>query len=98
MTDREFVALMESRNDLTYKELDGEYSVLHSSGVVTTIPMSSLSDISLDTLISILTGELEPTVLHHMTRVVGYYSRIDNWNKSKQGELKDRHKGDYAIK
>ena len=33
----------------------------------------------------------------HMTRVVGYYSRTQNWNKSKLGELKDRHQGDYGI-
>jgi hypothetical protein len=35
--------------------------------------------------------------VHHVTRIVGYYSRIENWNKSKRGELKDRHKGDYRI-
>ena len=34
----------------------------------------------------------------HMTRVVGYYSRTQNWNKSKLGELKDRHEGDYSIR
>jgi ribonucleoside-triphosphate reductase len=31
-----------------------------------------------------------------MARVVGYYSRVENWNKSKLGELTDRHKGDYT--
>lgn len=32
------------------------------------------------------------------TRVVGYFSKIDNWNKSKkQGELVDRHKGRYNV-
>jgi len=32
-----------------------------------------------------------------MTRVVGYYSKTENWNASKHGELKDRHEGDYAV-
>jgi len=32
-----------------------------------------------------------------MTRVVGYYSRINNWNKSKLGELKDRQRGNYTV-
>lgn len=32
-----------------------------------------------------------------ITRIVGYYSRIDNWNKSKLGELKDRQKGNYSV-
>jgi hypothetical protein len=36
-------------------------------------------------------------VLYHMSRVVGYYSFIHNWNKSKAGELKDRHRGNYAV-
>jgi ribonucleoside-triphosphate reductase len=35
--------------------------------------------------------------VHGLTRIVGYFSRVDNWNGSKQGELKDRHKGDYSI-
>ena len=32
------------------------------------------------------------------TRVVGYFSKIENWNKSKaEGELEDRHKGNYLV-
>ena len=34
----------------------------------------------------------------HISRVVGYYSRIDNWNKSRRGELKARQTGDYGIR
>ena len=34
----------------------------------------------------------------HETRVVGYFSRIENWNKSKRfGELVARHRGRYAV-
>ena len=36
--------------------------------------------------------------LHGVTRIVGYFSRINNWNKSKIGELHDRHSGDYGVK
>ncbi len=32
-----------------------------------------------------------------ITRIVGYYSRINNWNKSKVGELKDRQSGNYSV-
>ena len=33
-----------------------------------------------------------------LTRVVGYFSKIQNWNKSKRyGELINRHRGDYAV-
>lgn len=33
--------------------------------------------------------------LQGVTRIVGYYSRINNWNKSKVGELADRRQGNY---
>ncbi len=32
-----------------------------------------------------------------MSRVVGYYSIIENWNDSKKAELIDRQSGDYKI-
>jgi ribonucleoside-triphosphate reductase len=35
--------------------------------------------------------------VYGVTRIVGYYSRINNWNKSKIGELHDRHRGDYSV-
>ena len=47
---------------------------------------------------NVLIGKLHPKILVHMTRVVGYYSKTENWNVSKLGELKDRRKGDYIIK
>ncbi len=33
----------------------------------------------------------------HITRVVGYFSRVENWNDSKKGELKDRQDGSYSV-
>ncbi|MFP4026227.1 MAG: anaerobic ribonucleoside-triphosphate reductase [Candidatus Brocadiia bacterium] len=35
--------------------------------------------------------------VHGLTRIVGYFSRVNNWNKSKHGELKDRQKGNYSV-
>ncbi|MBU0650511.1 anaerobic ribonucleoside-triphosphate reductase [bacterium] len=35
--------------------------------------------------------------LTYMTRIVGYFSKIHNWNVSKKGELKDRHIGAYKV-
>ena len=35
--------------------------------------------------------------VRQVTRIVGYFSRVGNWNKSKLGELKDRHAGDYRV-
>lgn len=33
-----------------------------------------------------------------VTRIVGYYSRVNNWNKAKIGELRDRRAGMYWAK
>jgi ribonucleoside-triphosphate reductase len=37
------------------------------------------------------------TDVYGVTRIVGYFSRINNWNKSKLGELKARHRGNYGV-
>ena len=31
------------------------------------------------------------------TRIIGYFSSVKNWNKSKVGELKDRRAGNYKV-
>lgn len=43
-------------------------------------------------------GIVQGKDVYHMTRIVGYYSKVHNWNSSKLGELADRHAGDYNIK
>lgn len=35
--------------------------------------------------------------VYGISRVVGYFSRINNWNKSKQAEFKTRQDGSYGI-
>ncbi len=42
-------------------------------------------------------GHCQSSDVYGMTRVVGYFSRIPNWNKSKLGELQDRHRGNYSV-
>ncbi len=39
----------------------------------------------------------KPIVCEGVTRIVGYYSRVQNWNKSKVGELRDRQEGLYGT-
>jgi hypothetical protein len=79
---------------------DGRTGVVvrhRKSGLLTRIPTAAVENAGWETLEAVLVGRREPQVLQHMTRVVGYFSRIENWNKSKIGELKDRHRGDYSI-
>lgn len=42
-------------------------------------------------------GKCKSENIFGMSRVVGYYSIIENWNESKQAELKDRQSGMYKI-
>jgi len=42
-------------------------------------------------------GWCESGNVYGMTRIVGYFSRISNWNQSKLGELKDRRRGNYSV-
>lgn len=42
-------------------------------------------------------GDEGRQVLRGYTRIVGYYTNIHNWNKSKLGEIVDRHKGNYRV-
>jgi len=67
------------------------------SGYKTRFLISAILENDWATLRGLATGETNITPLYHVTRIVGYYSRIENWNKSKLGELTDRRKGNYAV-
>jgi len=67
------------------------------TGLITQVDSSKLADHSWLDIRAVLSGQRSPQALYHMTRVCGYYSRIENWNASKVAELQDRRKGNYAI-
>ena len=46
---------------------------------------------------AVLTGKRNAIIMDHVTRIVGYYSKVRNWNKSKVGELHDRQAGNYRV-
>jgi len=37
------------------------------------------------------------TNTYGISRIVGYFSKVENWNGSKQAEFRDRQKGNYKI-
>ncbi len=47
--------------------------------------------------IDVINCSRKAIVCHGVTRIVGYYSRTHNWNKSKIGELRDRQNGSYGT-
>lgn len=103
MTGSELFDAVEAHTDLegvgildTYK--GPAVQIRHKPSRLTTqFPLAAVANLDWPELESVLIGQREPAVLHSISRVVGYFSRIQNWNESKIGELKDRHKGSYAL-
>lgn len=77
---------------------DDEALVCHTeAGIKHAITVSSILNHSWQELEGVLTGKREPHVMIHLTRIVGYYSRVQNWNRSKIAELNDRCAGSYGV-
>jgi hypothetical protein len=77
---------------------EGEALVCHKeTGIKHAVTVSSILDHTWQELEAVLTGKREARVMVHLTRIVGYYSRVQNWNRSKLAELDDRHAGAYSI-
>ena len=79
-TDKDDSVLVLS--DTTKK--DGIYGKYIEVGVeeILTAPLKDIWDV--------IANNRKALVCHGVTRIVGYYSRTHNWNKSKVGELRDR--------
>ena len=61
------------------------------------VSVSAIRDNKWEDLEAVLLGKRSPRIMTHITRIVGYYSQLQNWNRSKIAELGDRHKGDYSV-
>ena len=66
-------------------------------GSKTEIPIAEVIASAAQDLIDVLLGRRDAKVMRHVTRIVGYYSELQNWNGSKLAELADRHKGEYGL-
>lgn len=97
----DFFAAVEQHQDLEGTAIDHEkqeFIVQHlPTKHFTRVHANAIKENDWEVIEEILTLQREPMALHHITRVVGYFSRIENWSKSKLGELKDRVQGDYTC-
>lgn len=59
------------------------------------IPIMEVVGKPLNQLMDVLELKRKSRTLDGITRIVGYYSRVDNWNSSKKSELHDRILGRY---
>lgn len=60
------------------------------------ITKSKIEGYDFENVLNVINGR-EPVILDGITRIVGYFSKTSNWNKSKIGELADRREGNYKI-
>jgi len=100
---QDFIAKVDAHEELTGVGVlpdlsNGVVVVSHkTSGLTSKIPVADIEELEWELLYDLISGKREPIALRQMTRVVGYYSRVENWNQSKLGELKDRRKGVYTV-
>jgi len=107
MNIKKFMNQVEQCKDLVplgvaFKETDSKtvshFIVKHrQTKLEVKLPIEAVEKSEWETLYDVMSGKREPSVLQHMSRVVGYFSKTENWNPSKIGELKDRQDGDYKL-
>jgi hypothetical protein len=77
-----------------------------STHMVAEIPRlpQHLHDAGADDILAILEGRENPKRIEHVTRIVGYFSHVKDWNGSKVEELRARRRtphrvptGDYQL-
>ena len=98
MTSQEFVDKLKKSDEFEMKdELKDSYIILNKKTEKKyKVSKEFFSEMDWDNIYSVLQGR-EPIIMDGITRIVGYFSRISNWNKSKLGELADRREGNYRI-
>jgi hypothetical protein len=104
MTGTDFIEAVTADPELQFVHKDGEepsfkdfYVEFIPTQLITKFSEEAISSAGAADLIAVCRGEREPKVLQQISRVVGYYSKIQNWNKSKLGELNDRQHGNYTT-
>ena len=101
MDGQAFVELVRAHPDLGLVSVDADEEAIYlkrpSTGLCFRLTLQAVLEHEWEELAAVFADRRPPNVLSHITRIVGYYSRVENWNKSKHSELADRQKGDYYI-
>ncbi len=101
MDCREFLSKVQAHQDLQYIGCDDERFLVYVANKVTKarfeIAVSAIADSDWEQLLAMFLGNREAKIMTHLSRIVGYYALLHNWNKSKIAELNDRHKGQYTL-
>ena len=92
-TDTAFVI----RNYKLVKGLEGAFVEIDIRELINKVKDSAImsAEEQAQQIVDVIKTNRNDIILEGVTRIVGYYSRVNNWNKSKIGELRDRAKGEY---
>jgi hypothetical protein len=98
MSGEDFITKIKNHKDFELKdELKDSYVIFNSkTNRKYKLTKDYLEKADWTNLENVLTGR-EPIIMDGITRIVGYFSKISNWNKSKLGELDDRRRGNYKV-
>ena len=86
----DILCLIEDNQKFVLEDKEAGDQIVVSVDEVATAPLG--------TIIQVIKGEKAPTPLRAYSRIVGYYSRISQWNNSKISELFNRAKGNYGSR
>ena len=92
MNRTEFIIALNQEPDMRFVEIDD------GQIVVMNIRLDTETIFTSDAIERLDYSELKKATHHgknveHMTRVTGYFSKVEGWNKGKKGELDDRKRG-----
>lgn len=104
MDGRSFFSLIARHSDIEWlgseqgaTPADDAVIVRNSLGHRFAVSISAILNHTWEELEAVMLSRRSPHVMTHVTRIVGYYSQLQNWNASKLAELRDRHKGQYSV-
>lgn len=94
-----FDAAIAANENLEIDGIDGNTDKIkvinHGNKSAFNVPLKTIMQTPTRDLIKALDEGVFEGRVYGVSRIVGYYSRINNWNKSKVSELQDRSKGNY---
>ncbi len=99
MTLTDFFAAIEADDQFRGVDITDQMATIYDlvRKQLITVPVSTVMAVDWKPLRSVLATGPQPLPLYQFARIVGYFSRVENWNPGKLGELRDRRAGDYRL-
>lgn len=95
MTQKELEEFLEQNPSIKgfYREDESAYYFHHTlydeENEALRVEKWALEKLTPEKLLALIEGGRN---VEHITRVTGYFSKVEGWNKGKKGELKDRYR------